>query len=380
MGNQNGGFACCDPVSIQPPHGQGGQCCWEPEKQQPVKVKNRKVASAKTQHAKSLDKELNTGTDLHKAAGTGDERQIQELVAKGADVNVRDAGGRTPFFLACKFGKLNTAKDLLRRGANATIPDNQGRTAHDVSSGAVKEFLNRYRETGRVSPTLQFHHVGSLTPTRTPRGSLTNDSDTRMPPPMTRRLSEETMSVARTVTSEDDTPTRKSSFPFPFLRRRSSVQNPFSKMSKETKKNVYTVEGIDVPTQGTGNGARRERLTTTMGSEEEENDAGRGGERERERERESLVDRGERELMTDGEVFHGGVQLLEKMDVTLWLHPDGHRAMKFNGGGGVCTGYGCSKMSKETKKNVYTVEGIDVPTPGNRQRRPSRELDDDDGL
>jgi uncharacterized protein len=63
---------------------------------------------------------------LHDAAETGDARLIQVLYDAGADVDVRDAEGRTPLMLAAHAKNAGTLDRLLMLGADAKARDNDG--------------------------------------------------------------------------------------------------------------------------------------------------------------------------------------------------------------------------------------------------------------
>jgi len=55
---------------------------------------------------------------LRQAAAAGDIEQVKTLIAKGADVNERDLGGKTPLHYACEKGHTEVAKLLISRGAD----------------------------------------------------------------------------------------------------------------------------------------------------------------------------------------------------------------------------------------------------------------------
>ena len=125
-------------------------------------------------------------TPLHRAAYVGNCELIQVLLDYGLDVNARNADGETPlvhatygqpkpvrllldhgadpnaqaysggqFSLttplhrAIEFGKIETARLLLERGASVEVKDWAGRTPLDVASGEQREeiikFLSEHR-------------------------------------------------------------------------------------------------------------------------------------------------------------------------------------------------------------------------------------------
>ena len=57
------------------------------------------------------------------------------LVAKGADVEVRNAYGATPLITACAVGFFSVVQVLLEAGADATATNARGRNAADVTPG-----------------------------------------------------------------------------------------------------------------------------------------------------------------------------------------------------------------------------------------------------
>ena len=65
-------------------------------------------------------------TPLHKACWFGSRRMIHSLLEHGANVNARDAEGRTP--LHCVYDELDIAQMLTRHGADVSLGDNAGET------------------------------------------------------------------------------------------------------------------------------------------------------------------------------------------------------------------------------------------------------------
>jgi ankyrin repeat protein len=72
------------------------------------------VAKLLTKRGKKIGKRDERGdTALHKAAAMGHVEVVQQLLAKGADVGVRNVDGFTPFHLAVMFGRKRCCKVLL---------------------------------------------------------------------------------------------------------------------------------------------------------------------------------------------------------------------------------------------------------------------------
>jgi excisionase family DNA binding protein len=66
---------------------------------------------------------------LIEAAYEGNTVQVQALLEEGADVNEKDAAGRTPLMIAANRGHTYVVQLLLDRGADAGASDHQGLTA-----------------------------------------------------------------------------------------------------------------------------------------------------------------------------------------------------------------------------------------------------------
>lgn len=69
---------------------------------------------------------IDPGPALRAAAATGDVTTMNALIGRGADINARDANGRTALMLAV-LGQQDAAVDaLLARGADANAADAGG--------------------------------------------------------------------------------------------------------------------------------------------------------------------------------------------------------------------------------------------------------------
>lgn len=67
--------------------------------------------------------------DLISAAERGDAAVVKVLLAKGADVNAKDDGGRTALMTASDNGHLDVVKALLAKGADVNATASNGWTA-----------------------------------------------------------------------------------------------------------------------------------------------------------------------------------------------------------------------------------------------------------
>jgi ankyrin repeat protein len=75
-------------------------------------------------------------------------KTVKAMIARGADVNIRDGWGRTPLFNAVLTGNVAIAKALVRAGARTDVKDRSGMT--------LREAMLRQKE----SPTMV--HTGAL--------------------------------------------------------------------------------------------------------------------------------------------------------------------------------------------------------------------------
>ena len=75
-----------------------------------------------------MDKPMNEATDLHTAAQEGDVKLVEELIAKGADVNAKDKYGETPLHSALKKAQSEMVQLLIAKGADVNAKDKYGAT------------------------------------------------------------------------------------------------------------------------------------------------------------------------------------------------------------------------------------------------------------
>ena len=68
------------------------------------------------------------------ASFKGDNEAIRDLLAKGVNVNIKDADGRTPLTEAAWNGHSETIKLLLEHGADPGVKKNDGETALSLAT------------------------------------------------------------------------------------------------------------------------------------------------------------------------------------------------------------------------------------------------------
>ena len=71
---------------------------------------------------------------LHKAATEGDIEQIESLISKGVDVNVKNEDGSTPLHTAAYFGQKEAAQILITKGANVGAKNASGQTPLHIAA------------------------------------------------------------------------------------------------------------------------------------------------------------------------------------------------------------------------------------------------------
>ncbi len=70
----------------------------------------------------------NLNAQLAKAASRGDRQRVVELLEAGAEVNARDARGKTALITVAYFGHKDIAKVLIAKGADVNAKDTRGET------------------------------------------------------------------------------------------------------------------------------------------------------------------------------------------------------------------------------------------------------------
>jgi ankyrin repeat protein len=78
------------------------------------------------------------GSPLHTAIMEEDLKEIQDLVAKGGDLEARDSLGSTPLILASGKGLVDVVKLLLSKGVDVNAQNQDGATALMTASAEGK--------------------------------------------------------------------------------------------------------------------------------------------------------------------------------------------------------------------------------------------------
>lgn len=85
---------------------------------------------------------------LSTAAARGNPEIVRVLLARGADVDGRDAGGGTALIWACNGGFVECARLLLEAGADVHLRNDDGYTAHGRIPGDRRELIELLRRYG----------------------------------------------------------------------------------------------------------------------------------------------------------------------------------------------------------------------------------------
>ena len=76
-------------------------------------------------------------TAFHNGASTGDKTAVELYLSKGIDVDVVDWNRRdTALIKAAKFCQIEVAKQLIQRGANKGIKNEEGKVAHEYAKSS----------------------------------------------------------------------------------------------------------------------------------------------------------------------------------------------------------------------------------------------------
>jgi ankyrin repeat protein len=95
--------------------------------------------------------------DIHLVAHFGSRKTMSALLAQGADVDARHAGGRTPLMDAACRGRVEMVRMLLQNGANLFCHDNMGLTAMDHA--VYRRHIPVIKILYRAHPLLSFQRT-----------------------------------------------------------------------------------------------------------------------------------------------------------------------------------------------------------------------------
>jgi uncharacterized protein len=113
-------------------------------------------------HQSEETKQATPKTDIHSAILAGDLQSVQQHIAAGSDLNVKDPlGGSSPLITACLFGKTEIARALIAAKADLNFRNNDGSTPLHTAAffcrpeivkllldaGADRTIKNKYNQT-----------------------------------------------------------------------------------------------------------------------------------------------------------------------------------------------------------------------------------------
>lgn len=97
------------------------------------------------QDSETVSKRSPSQEELMKASSDGDINKVKELVAKGADVNIKDSFESTPLHFALRKQNYDIAKLLIEKGADVNVKDKEGKTplkiAIEMNNDDIANFL-----------------------------------------------------------------------------------------------------------------------------------------------------------------------------------------------------------------------------------------------
>jgi glutaminase len=106
------------------------------------------VSSKKDPRLQKNESHINGIINLCWASSSGDMYEVQQLIARGVDVNATDYDGRTALHLAASEGHFRIVEYLLLKGANVLAKDRWGNTpledAHRNTHQLVVDVIRKY--------------------------------------------------------------------------------------------------------------------------------------------------------------------------------------------------------------------------------------------
>lgn len=122
--------------------------------QRQVTLLSRELEQSRQANAGTQD-ELPVLQQLHAAAGQGDIRQLQALLAAHPELvnaNGENKFGNTPLHFAAYNGHLECTAELIKRGANVNAKNRSGNTPlHDAITGGHEEIVRLLLNSGANS-------------------------------------------------------------------------------------------------------------------------------------------------------------------------------------------------------------------------------------
>lgn len=120
-----------------------------------VQAANTAVATASTQSQQEL-------VDIFFAAArSGNHEVIQEFLAHGFPVDIKNSSGFTPLMMATYYGHQNIVTTLLENGANRCERDSKGHTA--LMGAIVKAEWSIAKQLRKVDCDIDAQQTGQLT-------------------------------------------------------------------------------------------------------------------------------------------------------------------------------------------------------------------------
>lgn len=80
-------------------------------------------------------------TPLHYAASGPEPKVVELLLERGAPIDALSPNGTTPLMMAARYGAIDAADLLARRGADKAVRNQRGLTAADFAAGAGRDEL-----------------------------------------------------------------------------------------------------------------------------------------------------------------------------------------------------------------------------------------------
>lgn len=131
------------------------------------------MATASCGNKESNSSSTPPSMDLHTAAFMGNVEAIQQHIAAGSDLNMKDEYGSTPLTVAITFGKIEAAKMLIESGADINAQTSDGSTALHVAAlfcrtevvesllthGINKSIQNNYGSTALQTVSVPFENI-----------------------------------------------------------------------------------------------------------------------------------------------------------------------------------------------------------------------------